>query len=266
MSLGLFKPQNLSLLRELVITDFKLRYQGSVLGYLWSLLKPMMLFGVLYVVFTRVFRIGGQVPHYPTYLLLGLVLWIFFVEATNMAMGSIVARGDLIRKVSMPRYIIVLSTIFSAFINLCFNLVVVLLFMVITGVEFSINGLWLVPILVELILFALAAAYLLAALFVRFRDLTHIWEVVLQLMFYATPILYPLTFVPHRMAQILSLNPMAQIIQSAREVLITPATITSPEILPYGAGWWAPLSILLATALLAGLYFKKSSKDFAENL
>src|SRR5690349_17448974 len=98
------QPSNRSLIRELVVSDFKLRYQNSVLGYLWSLLRPLMMFGVLYIVFTKIIRIGGTVPHYPSYLLLGLVLWTFFVEATMAGMNAITGRGDLIRKVSIPKY------------------------------------------------------------------------------------------------------------------------------------------------------------------
>src|SRR3990172_266651 len=117
------KSNNLSLIRELVASDFKLRYQGSILGYLWSLLRPLMLFGVLYVVFTKVIRIGDGVPYYPAYLLLGLVLWTFFTEATLAGMNAITGRGDLIRKVSIPKHIIVLSTKLSALVNLCLNLI-----------------------------------------------------------------------------------------------------------------------------------------------
>ncbi len=122
------------LIKQLVITDFKLRYQGSVLGYVWSLARPLMLFGVLYVVFAHFFKFGDGIPNYPTYLLLGLVLWTYFIEATNMSLGATVGRGDLIRKVSIPKYTIVLSASISALVNLTLNLVVVFIFMTITGV------------------------------------------------------------------------------------------------------------------------------------
>src|SRR5687768_13942032 len=118
-----FSPQNLTLLKQLVITDFKLRYQGSLLGYTWSLLKPLLLFGVLYVVFTYALPIGKDVPHYPAYLLLGIVLWTFFVEGTTMGMGSIVGRGDLVRKVKISKVAIVVASILSASVNLCLNMI-----------------------------------------------------------------------------------------------------------------------------------------------
>lgn len=264
--LALFAPQNLSLLRELVITDFKLRYQGSVLGYVWSLLRPMMLFSVLYVVFTQVFKLGDQVPFYPAYLLLGIVLWTFWAEATSAGMGSIVARGDLIRKVSMPRYIVVLSTTLSAAVNLFLNLVVVGIFMALTGVPLRLDALLFPLLLVELVALATAASFLLSALYVRFRDFSHIWEVVLQILFYATPIIYPLSFVPEKMAKLISLSPLTQIIQDARQILITPAAITPPEIWHSATGWLAPVLVLVATAIVAVWYFKRRSRDFAENL
>src|ERR1700733_10185817 len=102
------------LLKQLVKTDFKLRYQGSVLGYLWTLLRPLLLFGVLYLVFTHVIRAGDKVPHYPSYLLLGLVLWTFFVEATVAGLNAITGRSDLVRKVSIPKYTLVISATASA--------------------------------------------------------------------------------------------------------------------------------------------------------
>ena len=129
--------KNRVLIRELVITDFKLRYQGSVLGYAWSLLKPLFLFAVMYVVFVHFLRFGQDVPHFVSALLLGIVLWTFFVETVTQGMQSIVNRGDLIRKISFPKYIIVVSSSLSALINLVINLLVVLAVMLIDGVDFG---------------------------------------------------------------------------------------------------------------------------------
>src|SRR5581483_3824637 len=120
---NVFKPSNRSLIRELVASDFKLRYQNSVLGYLWSLLRPLLFFGVLYVIFTKVIKVGKGIPFYPAYLLLGIVLWTFFIEATVAGMNSIVGRGDLIRKVSIPKNIIVISTTMSALVNFLLNMI-----------------------------------------------------------------------------------------------------------------------------------------------
>ena len=132
-----FTKKNRALLAELVRTDFKLRYQGSVLGYGWSLLRPLLLFLILYIVFVQFLRIGATVPHFPVYLLLGIVIWNFFYEMTTQSLGSIVSRGDLIRKIRIPRWIIVLSSSISALINLLLNLVVVAGFMVVNHLGLS---------------------------------------------------------------------------------------------------------------------------------
>ncbi len=262
----LFKPSNRSLIRELVVSDFRLRYQNSVLGYLWSLLRPLMLFGVLYVVFTVVFPLGQSIPNYPTYLLLGLVMWTFFVESTISGLNAITGRGDMVRKVSIPKYVIVVSTTISAFVNLCLNMVIVAIFMFIGHVELQPNAILLPFILGELILLCLGISFLLSALYVRFRDLSHIWDVVLQLMFYATPIIYTMDRVSPKYAKILALNPVMQIIQDARSVLITPATVTTVEIFNSQLARIVSVAVVLVLLVVAGLYFRRHSKYFAEEL
>ena len=122
------RKQNKALLSEMIRTDFKLRYQGSVLGYLWSLLKPLILFAILYIVFTRFLRIGRGIPNWPISLFLGIVLWNFFTEATTSSLKSIVGKGSIIRKISIPRYLIPVSSVASAFINMLLNLIVVFVF------------------------------------------------------------------------------------------------------------------------------------------
>jgi ABC-2 type transport system permease protein len=261
-----FKASNRSLIRELVVSDFKLRYQGSVLGYLWSLLRPLFMFGVLYIVFTHVIRLGDAVPFYPAYLLLGIVLWQFFTESTVAGMNAITGRGDLIRKVNVPRYTIVISTTLSAFVNFSLNMVVVLVFMVLTGVEFRINALLAIPLIIELVVFCLALSFILAALFVKYRDFSHIWDVVLQVLFYATPIIYPLTLPPQKFAEIISLSPLTQIFQDIRSVMVTPETLTTTQV--FDSPWARFLSMLsvLLLAIFAGWYFRRSARTFAEDL
>lgn len=264
---SLLRPSNRSLIRELVSSDFKLRYQGSVLGYLWSLLRPLMLFGVLYVVFTKIIKIGDGVPYYPVYLLLGLVIWTFFVEATVSGMHAITGRGDLIRKVSIPKYTIVLSTTLSAFINFMLNMIVVAIFMVVNHVPFNPLALVEIPLLiVELFIFCMAIAFLLSTLFVKFRDFTHIWDVALQVLFYATPIIYPLTIAPANIAKLISINPLTQIIQDARAVLITPETLTPKEVFQSQFGRIIPALFVIVLLFVAISYFSKRSKYFAEEL
>jgi ABC-2 type transport system permease protein len=250
-----------------VITDFKLRYQGSVLGYAWSLLRPLMLFLILYVVFVQFLKIGGDTPNYPIYLLIGIVLWSFFSEMTSQSLGSIVGRGDLIRKIPIPRWTIVVSTSISAIINLLLNLLVVAAFMVFNNVELGFNAIWLPLILLEIYMFALGVSLFLAAAFVRYRDITYIWEVILQAAFYVTPILYPLTLVKDEFLQkVIILNPMAQAIQDAREVLVTPQTLTISEVFGSDAARFIPILMTLIILLASINYFRRHSKYFAENI
>jgi ABC-2 type transport system permease protein len=164
---NIFNHRNRALLRELVLTDFKLRYQGSALGYLWSLFRPLFLFGILLLVFGYIVKIGSDMPHYGVYLLLGIVLWGFFVEATNNGLQSIVGRGDLIRKINFPKYIIVISGTISALINLGISLIVVFVFMFFSGIELRSVALLLPLIILELYIFALALAFFLSALYVN---------------------------------------------------------------------------------------------------
>lgn len=266
---NIFSRRNRILLRELVITDFKLRYQGSVLGYLWSLLKPLMLFAILYVVFVGFFKLGKGVEHYPVYLLLGIVMWTFFTEATLQGMSAIVSQGGLIRKINFPKYIIVISGTISALINLLINLVVVFFFLIINGVDLHWSLLVLPLNIIELYIFSLAMAFLLSAMYVKFRDISHIWEVVLQGAFYATPILYPVsmvvTFSPI-VAKVLLLNPIAQIIQDARYNSVTHQAVTVWGLIdkPYIAA--IPYILVVLLIIIASWYFKKSQKYFAENV
>src|ERR1700759_3426647 len=151
----IFSKQNRALLAELVRTDFKLRYQGSILGYAWSLLRPLLLFVILYIVFVKFLKLGAGIPHFPIYLLLGIVIWNFFLEMTTQSLGSIVGRGDLIRKIRIPRWIIVLSSSISAVINLLLNLIVIAIFMVINHVDLMRSIIWLPLILLEVYILAL---------------------------------------------------------------------------------------------------------------
>lgn len=263
----IFSKKNRALLAELVRTDFKLRYQNSVLGYAWSLLRPLLLFVILYVVFVKFIKLGGNIPHYPVYLLLGIVLWNFFNEMTAQSLTSIVGRGDLIRKIRIPRWVIVLSASVSALINLLLNMVVIGIFVIINRVDITFNILWLPLILLEIYVFALGLSLLLSAAFVKFRDISYIWEVILQGLFYLTPILYPIALITNETVQkLLFLNPMAQAIQDARYSLVSNQTVTATRL--FNGGWYAviPLVIVAITMLLGVTYFRRESKYFAENI
>lgn len=263
---NLFNRRNRILLRELVVTDFKLRYQGSVLGYAWSVLKPLFLFLILYIVFEKFLRLGRDIEHFPVYLLLGMVLWTFFTEATGQGLQSIINRGDLIRKINFPKYIIVISGTISALINLMINMVVVFIFCLFNGVEVRPEALLIFPLIIELYIFALAIAFFLSAINVKYRDIGYLWEIFLQAAFYATPILYPLQLVMKEMPKApnwIMMNPVAQVIQDAREVLVTRQTVTGWEII-HDARTYIPFVIILVLVVLGAYYFRRNQKTFAE--
>jgi ABC-2 type transport system permease protein len=257
------------LLKQLVITDFKLRYQNSILGYLWTLLRPLALFLILYVIFGRFLKVGDEIPYFSVYLLLGIVFWNYFVEVTVGSVQSIVGKGELLRKLSFPRYVVVLAGSISALINLTLNMGIILFFMYLGDVPFRINGLLIIFPIIEMFIFSLAAAFLLGALYVRFRDIGYIWDVFIQGAFYATPILYPLSKVQEFSeigAKILMLNPMAQIIQDARSFLVTDRTQNIATL--YGNNWIRFVPVLFVLFLMFGSwrYFKRRAPYFAEEI
>lgn len=265
--------RNRVLMKELTKTDFKLRYQGSVLGYLWALLRPLLMFAILYVVFAKILRFGGDIPHYPVYLLTGTVLWSFFTECTQQGIQAMILRGDLIRKISFPKYIVVVSTTFTAVINVLINLVVVVIFALINGVAPSLTWL-LVPLLVlELYAFSLGISLLLGAINVKYRDIGSIWDVLVQALFYAVPIIYPISMVigdgtnamMNLAAKVILVNPIAQVIQDLRYSLITHEAITATSFV----GWKGELisiAAVVAVLIIGGLVFRRKSKFFAEEI
>ena len=254
-------------------TDFQLRYQGSFLGVLWSVLKPLMLFAVMYMVFVRFLKFSDGTPSFAISLLCGTCLWSFFNESTSMGMSAIVNRGDLLRKIHFPNYIIVASTTMGAMISLAINLLVVIVFGFFANAHYTWHVL-LVPLnILQLYAIALGVALVLATLYVYFRDVAHIWEVVLQAMFYATPIIYPITMITQRapelawVTKLLMLVPTTQTIMDIRHNLISPEDVPTIWtlvdnrllcLLPY---------MLSVVILWFGIHvFRKHSAKFAEVL
>jgi ABC-2 type transport system permease protein len=257
------------LLKQLVKTDFKLRYQGSALGYAWSLLRPLFLFVILYIIFVKFIKSNGGIPHFPAYLLLGIIIWNFFTEMTSQSLTAIVGRGDLIRKIRIPRWIVVFSISISALINLGLNLIIFAVLMAWNHVPIMDTIVLLPFILLEVYVLALGCSLFLAAAFVKFRDVSYIWEVALQAGFYLTPILYAMTLISNLQIQkLMLLNPMAQAIQDARYATVThdDRVITSSRIFDSGPYMLIPLIIVAAIFLGGFLYFKKDAKNFAENI
>lgn len=259
--------KNITILREMVRTDFKVRYQGSVLGYVWSVLKPLLLFAVLYVLFTYIAPIGQGVEHYGVSLLLGIVLWNFFSETTMVGASSVVAHGDLMRKISIPRYLVVLASSISALINLGLSLLVVFLFAFLNGVVPQWSWLLLPFVILELFALSIGVAFMLATAYVRFRDVTYIWEVVLQVGFYASAIIIPMTIIPKYLHDWFLMNPIVQIVQDARHLLLN--GVNDITIWNTVDSWFArlvPFVIILIICITGALYFRSRAKYFAEDI
>jgi ABC-2 type transport system permease protein len=255
--------QNIDLVRVLVSTDFKLKYNGSFFGYLWSLVKPFSYFGVLYIVFTKIFNVGSDIPYYPVYLLLGITIFSFWGESTSVAMGSIVSRGDLLRKVYFPRILLIISSTLTSFITFSLNLLVVFLFAIIMGVDFNLSAIKIILLIFQLYLFVLGVSFYLSALYVKFRDIGHIWEVTNQILFYATPIVYPLFMVPERFAKFMVLSPLTQIIQDARIALIGYDAHSTSSYWQFSG---IPLIIVFLIFISGYHIFNVSAAKFAEEI
>lgn len=258
--------------KELVKTNFKLRYQGSYLGVLWSVLQPLMLFTVMYVVFVKFLKFTDGTPTFPISLLCGTCLWQFFTESTSMGMRSIVDRGDLLRKIHFPNYIIVAATTMGSIISLAINLGVVILFGFFAHAHYTWRVITVIPSILQLYAISLGVALLLGSLYVYFRDIGHIWDVILQALFYATPIIYPLSMVQKNpefswAADFMMLMPTTQTIMDIRHNLLSPEyvptiwTVVDNKILcliPY---------VLSVLVLWLGVHvFRKYSAKFAEVL
>lgn len=269
--MNFFSKENRILLREMIKTDFKLRYQGSAIGYLWSILKPLLLFAIMYMVFVRFLPLGGDVPHWPVALLLGNVIFSFFQETTMMGMISIVMRGDLLRKLNFPKHIVVFSAVSGAIINFGINLVVVLIFALFNGVSFELswNLLLIIPLFLELVLFASGIAFILSTLYVKYRDIGPVWEVFLQGGFYGTPIIYSISYIASRSelgAKLLMLSPIAQIIQDMRHILIDPANVTIWQMINNKPIAMLPYLIPVIIFCIGLTFFSYNAKKFAEIL
>ncbi len=211
-----------NLLRLTAIQDFRLQYRTSVLGYVWTLGRPLLLFAVLYVVFTHIIQFGGTIPNYAVLLLMNIMLYQFFADATGTAMGSVVRGEPVVRKMHFPRIVIPLAVVASAAMTSAMNLVVVLGFMLASGVGPLITWLLLPAIVIPLVVVSTGVAVLLSMAYVRMRDLEHVWTVALRALFYATPILYPLERVPESFRWLVALNPLTPILYQARIWLVQP--------------------------------------------
>ncbi|HTR89823.1 MAG TPA: ABC transporter permease [Solirubrobacteraceae bacterium] len=263
-----------SLTFTLARTEFKLRFYGSVFGYVWTLMRPLLLFGVLWVFFTKVGHVNdGKKPgeeFYGAQLLGSIVLFTFFAEATGGAVRSVVDRENLVRKIHFPRLVIPLSVVLLALFNLGLNLVVVAVFAIGAGVDPMLSWLELPLIVLALIVFATGMAMLLSALFVHFRDIQPIWEVVSQILFYASPVIISIQTVSAKLSPTLlhlyMLNPLAVIFQQFRHAMITNATPSAGEVLGSWSALFGALAIVTAILIVGFTVFNRAAARIAENL
>jgi ABC-2 type transport system permease protein len=254
------------LLYLIAVTDFKRHYFGTALGYLWSIVRPLMLFGVLLAVFTQVFRLGSEVPNYPVLLLFNIVLFSFFQEATGAAVTSIVGQEGIVRKTQFPRLVIPLAVVLTSLFNLGLNLVVVFVFVLAYGIAPMWTWLLLPVVLLVLLMLTVAVSMILSSLYPRFRDLAMIWTVLSTVLFYASPVLYPLEKVPGTLRDVMMLNPLAPLLELARKWIIDPTAPGPAEL----AGGYLPLLpavvIFVGVCVLAVWVFNREAPRIAEEL
>jgi ABC-2 type transport system permease protein len=254
--------------------EFKLRFFGSMLGYLWQLMRPLLLFGVLYVFFTQIAHVNGQSgvgdKHYGTQLLGSIVLFTFFGEAAGGSVRSVVDRENLVRKIQFPRLVIPLAVVLLALFNLGLNLIVVLIFALAEGVHPMLSWLELPLIVLMLTMLTTGVAMLLSALFVQFRDIQPIWDVVQQILFYASPVIISIATVreklSHTLVHLYMLNPLAVVLQQFRHAMVTHGTPSAGQAMGSWAALLEPVAIVVAILALGFWVFNRSAPLIAENL
>lgn len=247
--LNQYKP----LMYELVIRDLKIKYRRSFLGYLWSLLNPLMMMTIMTLVFSYMFRF--DIPNYPLYLICGQTLWTFFNESTTAAMQSVLANSSLIRKVYIPKYIFPISRVLSSFVTMSFSLVAILIVMLVTGVPFTWKLLLLPIPLAFFLVFSMGIGMVLSAVVVYFRDVLHLYTVATMAWMYVTPIFYPISALPEKIAFLIRFNPIYHYITFFRELVLL-GTFPGAEI-------WIGTCVSSVTVFAAGLLvFRKLQKNF----
>ncbi|HXE44439.1 MAG TPA: ABC transporter permease [Conexibacter sp.] len=254
----------------LATTEFKLRYFGSVLGYVWSLARPLLFFGVLYVFFTKALKLGNGVPHYPVYLLSSIILWTFFVETTSGCVQCLLAREGLLRKMRFPRLVIPLSVALTAMFNLAMNFIAVLVFALATGVEVRWTWLELLPLIALLAMLAVGVGMLLSALYVRFRDIQPIWDVLQQMLFYGSPIIYVAATYDDAKKGLepiaVTLNPIATILTQVGHAFVDRTYPSAVTAAGGSARLVIPAAIIAAMFGLGLWFFYREAPRIAEHL
>jgi ABC-2 type transport system permease protein len=255
-----------NLVVTLAVTDFKLKYYGSVLGYVWTLARPFLFFGVIYFVFTEIVGLDKDVPNYGVYILFALVLFQFFGEVTGNCVGSLVARESMLRKMRFPRLVIPLAVVLTALFNLGMTLIAVFIFAIVAGVGPSWSWLELPVIILLLTIFGTGTGLVLSALFVRYRDVQPIWDVTSQILFYASPILYVATMVPESYQRAYLANPIAALLTEMRHAVVDPTARPVWDAIGGVERLLVPGGIVVAVFVLGLWVFRREAPRIAENL
>ena len=251
----------------LAYLEFRLKFFGSVLGYLWQIGRPLMLFGVYYVVFTQFVQLAEDVRYYPPLLLSGIMIYQFFSEVTSGAVPSVLARENLVRKIHFPRIVIPLAVVVTAALNLTVNSAAVAVFMAASGVPVRASWLMMIPVLALLLVLVTGLAMLLSALFVRYRDVEPIWDVLATAAFYATPILYPLEAVEIEWAhELIMYSPLAVVVQEMRHSVFDPSAASAVEAIGGYPQLCVPIAITIGVFVLGFWVFNRMAPEVAENL
>jgi ABC-2 type transport system permease protein len=254
-------------LRVIAATNFKLKYADSALGYVWSLLKPLALFSILYVIFGRFFKLEVGFENFPLYLLLGLVLWNLFADGTSLAMHSVVESSSMLRKLSFPRELVPLAALSTVFVTFAVNIVAIAVFVAAVGIGPQLSWLLLPLLILELLVFTVGVSLFLAAMRVRFHDIAQLWDLAVQMLFYASAIFYPVGFLPPWAQPIAFLSPFVQVMQDVRRIIIdSPQVTTAADVYGTSLGRLLAVGVAFLTLGIGYALFRHDSPYFAERV
>jgi ABC-2 type transport system permease protein len=252
----------LRILRVIARVEFKMKYVDSALGYVWSLAKPLSYFTVLWVVFGRFFDVG--IRNYGLYLLIGIVLYTYFTDAVGLMLPTILTRSSLLRRISFPAVVIPVSASVTATMTFAVNLVAVAFFMLFSDVDLGFDWLLLIPLWLELFAFIIGLGLIVSTLYVRFRDVGPLWELFAQLLLFASPVMYPITILPTWAEKVAMMNPLVQVIEDSRHIVLGPGAAAAPVVVGGSAWRLIPIGVAFLT-LVAGTWLcRRDAPSFAE--
>ena len=257
-------------LRVMGVVDFKARYQDAALGYVWSLVKPLAYFGVLWLVFAHLLRTANQTSEFTLFLLIGILLFLFFIDAVGQMLPSIVDGGTTLRRLAFDPILVPLSVSVAAGITFCVNVLAFVVFAAIQRAVPSIDWLLVIPLLAELYLFTISLGLLLSALYVRFRDIGQVWELAASLLFFACAIFYPVGILPDWAQKVAFLNPFVQVMQDIRHAMLGgssgPYDVSADTVFAGWGGRLIPIAIVGVLFVTSVLVFRREGRYFAERL